>query len=191
MNKNTADSVSEIILSRRSPVAYSDRSVEPEKINTLFEAARWAPSSYNEQPWRFAYAVKEDPDEFRLFLDTLMEGNRVWAKNAPMLVLSLARMEFARNNRPNRHAFHDVGMAVGNLLIQATAMGLVVHQMGGFSLEKAKHNLSVQDGYEPVAMMTIGYQGKMDDLPEDLKSRELQPRIRKPLDELVYKGRMR
>lgn len=179
------------ISARRSPLAYSDTPLEPEKINALFEAARWAPSSFNEQPWRFIYALKEDPTEFESFLDCLMEGNRVWAKNAPMLALSVAHMVFTRNSKPNRHAFHDVGLAVGNLLLQATSMGLMVHQMGGYSIEKVRQSLSIPEGFEPVAMMTIGYPGNIDELPEDLRSRELQQRVRNPLEKMVFKGKMR
>jgi nitroreductase len=181
----------DIISNRKSPLAYAAKPVEQEKIRALFEAARWAPSSYNEQPWRFIYSVQEDRDEFGRFLDCLFEGNRVWAEDAPMLVLSVASMSFAHNSRANKHAFHDVGLAVGNLLSQATSMGLMVHQMGGFSVEKAKEKLAVPRGYEPVTMMAIGYHGNVDDLPEDLKSRELQTRVRKPLDEIVFKGEMR
>ena len=107
MDKTIAP-ILDVISNRRSPLAYASKPVEPEKIGALFEAARWAPSSYNEQPWHFIYAVQEDQDEFQLFLDCLLEGNRVWAKDAPLLVLSVARMNFARNNRANRHAFHDV-----------------------------------------------------------------------------------
>ena len=178
------------IYARRSPLAYSNTPIEPEKINALFEAARWAPSSFNEQPWRFIYALKEEPAEFETFVDCLIEGNRIWAQNAPMLVLSVARMVFIRNNKPNKHAFHDVGLAVGNLLLQATSMGLMVHQMGGYSIEKVKKSLTIPDGFEPVAVMAIGYPGNMDHLPENLKNRETQPRIRKPLDDLVFKGKM-
>ena len=191
MESNTNSGlVHEFITSRRSPLAFSEKQVEPEKINALFEAARWAASSFNEQPWRFVYAVREESDEFNLLLDCLVEGNRIWARNAPLLVLSIARMNFAYNDRPNRHAFHDVGLAVGNLLTQATSMGLVVHQMGGYSPEKAKRNLSVPDGYEPVAMIAIGYKGNIDNLPDDLKTRELQPRKRKSLVEIVFQGKM-
>jgi len=191
MESNTNSGlVHEFITSRRSPLAFSEKQIEPEKINVLFEAARWAASSFNEQPWRFVYAVREESNEFNLLLDCLVEGNRIWARNAPLLVLSIARMNFTYNDRPNKHAFHDVGLAVGNLLTQATSMGLMVHQMGGYSPEKAKRNFSIPDGYEPVAMIAIGYPGNIDDLPEDLKKRELQPRKRKLLDEIIFRGKM-
>lgn len=185
-----SEMVHEFITLRRSPVAFSEKPVEPEKIRALFEAARWAPSSFNEQPWRFIYAVRENHIEFNRLLDCLVEGNRIWARNAPMLVLSIARRNFTYNNKPNKHAFHDVGLAVGNLLTQATATGLMVHQMGGFSVEKAKKDLSIPGSYEPVAMIAIGYHGNVDDLPEDLRSRELQPRVRKELEEIVFPGKM-
>jgi nitroreductase len=138
----------------------------------------------------FVYALRENHSEFDAMLDCLVEGNRIWARNAPMLVLSVARMNFSRNGKPNKHAFHDVGLAVGNLLTQAAYMGLVVHQMGGFSAEKARQNLLIPAGYEPVAMIAIGYHGQVDDLPEDLKERERKARSRKPLREIIYPGTM-
>ena len=190
MDNKTIVPIHNYISARRSPLAYSNIPLEPEKINALFEAARWAPSSFNEQPWRFIYALKEDPAEFETLLDSLIEGNRVWAKNAPMLVLSIARMVFSRNGRPNKHAFHDVGLSVGNLLLQATSMGLMVHQMGGFSIEKVKQGLAIPEGFEPVAMMAIGYPGNVEELPEDLRSREMQQRVRNPLEKFVFKGKM-
>jgi nitroreductase len=189
-SNSNSRTVHEFITSRYSPLAFSDKAVEPEKIMALFEAARWAPSSFNEQPWRFVYALRENRPEFDAMLDCLAEGNRIWARNAPMIVLSVARMSFSRNSKPNKHAFHDVGLAVGNLLTQATHIGLMVHQMGGFSVEKARQNLLIPPGYEPVAMIAIGYHGNVDDLPEDLKVRELQTRTRKPLQEIVYPGTM-
>ena len=190
MDNKTIVPIHNDISARRSPLAYSNIPLEPEKIYALFEAARWAPSSFNEQPWRFIYALKEDPAEFETLLDSLIEGNRVWAKNAPMLVLSIARMVFSRNGRPNKHAFHDVGLSVGNLLLQATSMGLMVHQMGGFSIEKVKQGLAIPEGFEPVAMMAIGYPGNVEELPEDLRSREMQQRVRNPLEKFVFKGKM-
>jgi nitroreductase len=189
-SNNVNKRVHELITSRYSPLAFSHKPVEPEMISALFEAARWAPSSFNEQPWRFIYAVRENRPEFKTMLDCLVEDNRIWAMHAPMLVLSVGRMNFSRYSKPNRYAFHDVGMAVGNLLTQATYMGLVVHQMGGFSVGKAKQNLMIPDGFEPVAMMAIGYHGNVDDLPEELKTKELRTRTRKPLQEIVYPGRM-
>ena len=131
------DKLSNLITDRWSPVAFDSRAVDYEKIHLLFEAARWAPSSNNAQPWRFIYATREMPD-FKVFLDLLSEYNRQWASNAPLLVMPLAQVISTYKNRPNRLAFYEAGMAVGNLLVQATAMGLVVHQMNGSDFEKAK-----------------------------------------------------
>lgn len=189
-SNNVHEKVHESIASRYSPLAFSDRPVEPEKIRALFEAARWAPSSFNEQPWRFIYAIRENRPEFEAMLDCLVKDNRIWARNAPMLVLSVTRMNFSRTDKPNKYAFHDVGLATGNLLTQATFMGLVAHPMGGFSVEKARQNLLIPEGFEPVAMIAMGYHGNVNDLPEDLKSRELRTRTRKPLQDIVYHGTM-
>lgn len=181
--------IHEYISSRRSHLAFADRPVEPEKIASLFEAARWAPSSFNEQPWRFIYAEKRSPAEFQNMLDCLVPENRIWAKNAPLMVVSMATLNFTRNGKANKYAYHDVGLAVGNLLTQATSMGLVVHQMGGYSVEKARENLLIPEGFDPVAMIAVGYPGSYRDLPEELQVRELQPRTRRPLPETVQKGR--
>ncbi len=192
MESNTVyEGIQESIISRFSPLAFSDRPVEPQKITALFEAARWAPSSFNEQPWRFIYALQENRPQFDSLLDCLVEGNRIWARNAPMLVLSVARMTFSSNDKSNKYAFHDVGLATGNLLNQATFMGLVAHPMGGFSVSKAKENLLIPEGFEPVAMIAIGYHGNVYDLPQVLRSRELSPRTRKPLQEISYAGTMK
>ena len=189
-NNKAYEKIQESITLRFSPLAFLDKPVEPEKVIALFEAARWAPSSFNEQPWRFIYALRENHSQFNSLLDCLVEGNRIWARNAPMLVLSVARMNFSGNKKYNKYALHDTGLATGNLLNQATYMGLVTHPMGGFSVTKAKENLWIPEGFEPVVMIAIGYHGNVNDLPEDLASRELSTRIRKPLQDIVYPGTM-
>jgi nitroreductase len=182
--------IHELIAVRRSPRAFSGQPVEPEILQALFEAARWAPSSFNEQPWRFIYAAKDMPEEYSTLLDILSERNRQWAHSAPVLLLSIAKDTFTRNEKPNRHAFHDVGLAMGNLTLQATASGLYVHQMAGFDREKARETLQIPEGYEAVAMAAIGYPaGDPGDLPEPLKSLENAPRTRKSLEEIVYAGK--
>ena len=130
--------VHELILARRSPRAFSSRPVEPEKLRSVFEAARWAASSVNEQPWSFVVAVRGEGDAFERLLATLTESNQRWATRAPVLVLSLARTRFTRNGKLNRHALHDLGMAFQSLALQAVALGLVVHPMGGFDAETAR-----------------------------------------------------
>lgn len=178
----------ELIEKRRSPRAYSTRPVEPEKLSELFEAARWAASCFNEQPWRFIYAAREDKENFARLFDCLVEKNQLWVKNAPLLMLTVACGTFAHNGKPNRHAWHDVGLAMGNFTLQASALGLYVHQMAGFSPDKARENLRLPEGYDPVAMVAVGYLGDIGQLPEDFRQYETAPRSRKALEELVHYG---
>jgi len=181
--------IHDLLARRWSPRAFSDRPVEPEKLRSLLEAARWAPSSYNEQPWAYLVATREDPVEHARLLSVLVEGNVAWAQRAPILLLSIARLNFERSGKPNRHAFHDVGMASASLVFQATALGLVVHQMAGFSVEKARELYGIPEDWDPVAALALGYQGKPDSLPERIRERELAPRTRKPLEQFIFTGR--
>lgn len=170
--------VLEVIQSRRSRRAYADGPVEPEKINALFEAARWAPSSVNEQPWLYLYATKDQTELWNKIFDTLNDSNKIWARNAPLLIVSLARKKFIRNDQPNQSARYDLGGANAFLSLQASHLGLNVHQMGGYSVAKAIENLNIPDTYEPVVIMAIGYPGDVQTLPEHLQLRELAPRER-------------
>lgn len=181
--------VHDLLRRRWSPRAFSDRMVEPDTLRSLLEAARWAPSSYNEQPWSFIVASKDDPAEFGRLLSCLVEGNIQWAQRAPVLMVSVARLTFEENGKPNRHAFHDVGQAIANLTVQATAHGLAVHQMAGFHPEKVREVFGVPDQYEPVAGIVLGYPGDPETLPEGLRKREVAPRHRKPITEFVFTGR--
>lgn len=177
------------LLGRRwSPRAYDDRAIEPEKLKSLFEAARWAPSSNNAQPWRFIVASKDHEADWKRLLACLVESNRTWAHRAPVLILSVASLNFEDDAKPNRHAFHDTGMAVENLVLEATALGLVAHQMAGFDVEKARADLKIPPGYEPVAMIAVGYPGDPNLLTERLKQRELAPRERNPISTFVFSG---
>ncbi len=186
MNKSAAAQypILPAIADRWSPVAYAARPVEPEKLKRIFEAARWAPSSSNEQPWSFVIATSSEPAEFERLAACLYEGN-AWAKKAPVLALSVARMVSAGTNQPNRHALHDVGLAMGNLLAQATVEGLLVHQMAGFDVSTASRNANLPPDHEPVALMTIGYHG--EPTPAQLE-REQKARSRKPIDQFVFDG---
>ncbi len=174
-----------LIEKRRSPLSFADKAISEADINTLFEAARWAASSYNEQPWRFIYATKGQP-LYDDLLDCLMEANQSWSRHAPLLVLTLASSTFARNGKVNRHAWHDVGLAVGNFSVQATELDLYLHQMAGFNAEKARENFNVPDGFDPVSVIAVGYLGDGSNLDESQKQRESNPRIRKPLEEIVF-----
>lgn len=171
---------------RWSPRALSDRPVEPDKLLSLLEAARWAASSRNEQPWSFIVATKDNPDEFERALNCLRDGNRRWAKEAPVLMFSIAKLRFDHNDQPNRTALHDLGLAVGNLLTQATALGLYVHQMAGIYKDKVREVYQIPETHEVVAAIAIGYFGSLEQLPEGLREREQKPRKRKPLSEFVF-----
>lgn len=180
--------VHDLIRLRWSPRAFSDRKVESSKLRSLLEAARWAPSSFNEQPWAFILATNHSPEEHNRLLSTLIPGNASWARRAPVLMLSVAKLNFA-NGAPNRHAMHDVGLATESLVIQATALGLSVHQMAGFDVGKAREAYQIPTGWEPVGAMAIGYAGDPSLLDEPLRARELAPRARKPLGQFVFSGR--
>jgi nitroreductase len=165
------------IQNRRSLRAYDTRMIEPEKIQSLFEGVRWAPSSSNEQPWRYIYATKDQPLWKKLF-DALNDGNKIWAKDAPMLILSLTRKNFARNDQPNGFALYDLGAANSFLALQAVELGLQLRQMGGYSQPKARETLNVPDNYSLGAMIAVGYPGKTEALHETLWERERAPRER-------------
>jgi nitroreductase len=177
--------VHNFIRSRWSPRAFSDRAVEPEKLLSLLEAARWAPSSYNHQPWNFIVATKDDATEYNRLLSTLVEFNQGWAKNAPVLILTVAKIR-TDDGKTNRHAFHDVGLALENLILQATSLGLFAHQIGGFNPETARETYQIPEDYEPATVVTVGYPGDPQNLPDGLRDRELAPRTRKPLTEFVF-----
>ena len=145
---DTQNPIHDLLKCRWSPRAFDERAVEANKLRSLFEAARWAPSSNNEQPWRFLVATKENKTEWDRLFHCLVEGNQRWANLAPVLMLSVGKMTFD-DGSPNRHAFHDVGLAAENLMLQATALGLGCHQMAGFHVDKAREDLGVPDGYEP------------------------------------------
>ena len=180
--------IHDLLRLRWSPRAFDDRPIELEKLRSLFEAARWAPSSNNGQPWRFIVANKDFETEWNRLLACLVEGNRKWAYRAPVLILSVASLNFEDDAKPNRHAFHDTGLAVENLVLQATALGLVAHQMAGFDVEKARADLKIPSGHEPVAMIAVGYPGDLASLSDRLREREQQPRSRQPISEWTFSG---
>lgn len=183
-----AHPIHDLLRRRWSPRAFSERKVEPEKLRSLFEAARWAPSSNNEQPWHFIVGTKDDPSAHDRLFQCLKEGNKKWVFRAPVLMLSIARVNFEDEGTPNRHAWHDTGMAVFSLVVQATALGLIVHQMAGFDIGKARRDLTIPDGYDPVAMIAVGYPGDPAILDDRLRQREFAPRERKPVTEFVSSG---
>lgn len=178
-----------VIRERWSPRAFSKDSIPEKELYTLFEAARWAPSCFNDQPWFYIYSTREEPENFSRLLQCLVEQNQVWARDAAVLVLTIARRQFSTRNRENRHAFHDLGMSLMNLILQATAQGIFTHPMAGFMGERAREVLSIPEGYEPVTAIALGYPGKLKDLPPDLQEKEKEQRERKELWEFVFKNK--
>jgi nitroreductase len=182
----TAYAIEDVIARRWSPRAFEERPVDPEKLKRLFEAARWAPSSNNEQPWRFLVATRDNQSDYEKLFGCLSEGNSKWVFRAPVLMLSVASLFFEDDGKPNRHALHDTGMAVENLVLQATALGLQAHQMAGYDVDKARRECQIPSGFEPVAMIAIGYSGDPSILPEYLRQREIKPRERQPIGDFVF-----
>lgn len=182
--------IDDLITRRWSPRAFEKgRSVEREKVLSLLEAVRWAPSCFNEQPWRYLVFEESDMAALGRARACLSEGNG-WALEAPVLMLSVARENFSRNEKPNRTAQHDVGLASENLVLQAVELGLAAHQMAGFDLERARSEFAIPDGFTPLAMIAIGYpyRGDLDELPEKLRAKELASRDRKALGEIAFAG---
>lgn len=180
--------VHELIRNRWSPRAFSDKAVPAAVLRSLFEAARWAPSSNNEQPWAFLVATKEDAHNFGRLTSALVEFNQAWAKHAPVIGIAVSQMEFARTGQANRNAFYDTGAAMAALTFEATAQGLFVHQMAGFEPHKAVELFQIPKGWEPIAAFVLGYPGDAQSLPEKLRERELGERARKPLADFVMTG---
>lgn len=177
------------IRDRWSPRAFADKPVESAKLGALFDAARWAASAFNEQPWRFIVATKENKAEYDKALGCLVEANQEWAKAAPVLVLTVCSTTFKKNGKDNRVALHDLGQAAAHLALQATAEGLVIHQMAGVDLDKVRETYSVPEGYEPQTAIAIGYPGEADSLPEGwAREAEAAPRERLPFGEFVFGG---
>jgi nitroreductase len=179
--------IHELMAKRWSPRSFLDRNVEVGKLRSCLEAARWAASCFNAQPWTYIVAHREDSENFERLADCLMPGN-AWAKSAGVLVLAVASTTFAHNAQPNGMAVHDVGLANAQLVLQATAEGLSVHQMAGFDREKAREACSIPADHNPVAFLAVGYGGEPDQLSDELKERELVPRTRRPQTEFVFNG---
>lgn len=185
---DTQHPVLEVIQKRWSPYVFADRPVEPQKLRCLLEAARWAASSFNEQPWRFIIATREDPAAFEKLLGCLVEANQAWARHVPVLMLTVTRDSFTKNDKPNRVALHDLGLAMGNLTLQAMSMDLYVHQMAGIDQDKVRQACSVPEGFTPQTGVAIGYQGENPAVPDDIKQRDQGKRERVPFDQFVYSG---
>jgi nitroreductase len=180
--------IHDLLRRRWSPRAFDSRPVEPALLRSLLEAARWAPSSSNEQPWHFLVATKERPEEFQRLLGCLMEGNVRWVRHAPVLLITVTRLRFEEDQSPNRHAFHDIGLAVANLTVEAMARGVFVHQMAGLFPDKVKELYGLPEGFEAVTAVALGYPGDPATLPDNLRQREMAGRSRKPLSSFVFEG---
>ncbi len=185
----TPSTLHPLLASRFSPRAFSDAAVGIEDQRALMEAARWASSCFNEQPWSFILGDRhQHPEDFARILDLLAPANQVWAAAAPLLVVTAAWRNFSRTGAENMHAWHDLGLAVGQLTVEASARGLVLHQMAGLDRLRAARTLGLPEGVEVATAIAIGHPGDPEQLPEALRSREKAPRVRKALSEIAFAG---
>lgn len=186
----TSVPIHELLADRWSPRAYdAKKAVTRDQLRALLEAARWAPSCNGDEPWRYLiWDRTKDAGGWQKAYECLAEGNRKWCKNVPVLMLSCAGSVFGHNGKPNRWAQHDTGMASLSLALQAVALGLIAHQMGGFDAAKARAHFGIPEEYTPMAMIAVGYQASPDVLDEDTRQKELRPRSRKPLAECFFEG---
>ncbi len=184
MNQNNHPKIHPIIRQRRSPRAFQNKPVPEEKLMSILEAARWAASAFNEQPWRFIVGRKED-EKYQKILSSLVEWNQNWAGKAPVLILNLAKQTFTHNRKPNPTAAYDLGQAVTTLTLEAVNQGLAAHQMSGFDAQAAAKTLQIDDDFLPVSVTAIGYAGKPDDLPDDMAKMETKARERKMIHDLL------
>ena len=188
MNKtpDTQYPIHALLQKRWSPRAFSGKTVSTEALGSLFEAARWAASCYNEQPWRYIVARKEDTEEYDRLMSCLVEGNQAWAMQAPVLMLAVTKKTFTFNDKPNAHARHDLGLATAGMMLQAAALDLYMHAMGGILPERAAELYRVPDDFQVATGIALGYLGDPDSLAEPMKTTELEARVRKPLEEIVF-----
>lgn len=189
MKAKTDHPIHALLARRWSPHVFEDRPVPEAELRSLFEAARWAPSSYNEQPWSYIVAARANADEFNRLLSCLVEGNQAWAKSAPVLALGVVSLKFKRNGKDNRAAAHDLGLAAGSLVFEAMSRGIFVHQMIGILPDKARELYHIPEHFEAWTGLAIGYPKDLDAVPEDLKQRALGSRQRKPLSQFVFTGK--
>jgi nitroreductase len=181
--------ISPIFVDRWSPRSMTGEIINDETLMSLFEAARWAPSSYNNQPWRFLYA-KKDTASWDVFFNLLLEGNKVWAKDAAVLVVVISRKNFEHNEKPSITHQFDAGAAWENLALEASTRGIVTHGMQGFDYEKAREQLRIPFNFNIMAMIAIGIKGPQENLPPNLQEKEF-PNHRKKLSEIVMEGAFR
>ena len=185
----TDHSVHALVASRWSPYSFADRDVSAEDLRALFEAARWAASAFNEQPWSYVVARRSDPEAFERLLSCLVDANQSWCRYVPVLALGIARERFARNDKPNPTALHDLGLASGNLLFEATSRGLSVHQMSGIHPDRARELYAIPEHSRALTGLAIGYAGENAALSESIRERDRDRRPRRTLREFVFAGR--
>jgi len=187
----TRESIHELIARRWSPRAFDPgRPVSRAELLSLLEAARWAPSCFGDEPWSYVVTDRfDDENLWQRCLDCLAEKNQLWARNAPILMIAVADSRFRTNGKPNRWAQYDTGAASENLCLQATALGMAAHQMGGFDQQKARETFHVPEQFTPMAMIAVGYQADPENAPDDFREAELAPRARRPLGENCFKGK--
>ncbi len=182
----TQPPVHDLVARRWSPRVFADRPVPSAALHSVLEAARWAPSSFNEQPWRLIVATRRDnAEDYQRLLACLVPANQGWAKSAPVLMITVAAMAFEKNGKANRHAYHDVGLASAQLALQATDLGLAAHFMAGFDADAVRATFAVPEGFEPVAAIALGYAEDPDALTDEQRAAEYGPRERKPLAAVV------
>ena len=188
MNKSpdTQYPIHALLEKRWSPRAFSNKAVTAEALGSLFEAARWAASCYNEQPWRYIVARKEDADEYDRLMSCLVEANQVWAMQAPVLMLAVTKKTFTFNDKPNAHARHDLGLATAGMMLQAAALDLYMHAMGGILPDRAAELYQVPDDFQVATGIALGFLGDPETLEESMQAGELEARVRKPLSEIVF-----
>jgi len=183
---NTQFPINNLLEKRWSPRAFSDKAVEEDKLKKVFEAARWSASCFNEQPWRFIIGVKDKDNTYDNIFNTLVVGNQIWCKFAPVLVLLAAKKNFTYNGKPNNWSTYDLGQAAAYISVQATAEGLHVHQMAGFNQSKVRVMFSVPEDFEIITAMAIGYIGDPEILPDELKKSELAERKRNQMNSQLF-----
>ena len=179
--------VHDLLLSRWSPRSYTDQTVSDADLKTLFTAASWAASSYNEQPWRFLVGRKGD-ETYKKIFDSLAPMNQAWAKSAPVLFATFGKKTFSHNGAPNGYGLHDTGAASATLSLQAQALGMHTHGMGGFDKETLRAFFGVPEDFEAGACWALGYLGDPGNVPDNFKDMEKAPRTRKPLESFVFSG---
>lgn len=177
-----------VLRHRWSPKGFTDRQISEETLRSILEAARWAPSSYNEQPWRFVVATKYEPETHDQMVEMLTKGNQRWAKSAPVLMLAFVRTTFEKTGAKNRIAAHDLGQSVAQMTVEAVSRGVFVHQMAGIQLKRIRQTYDVPESLKPAVGIALGYAPDPSDLSDDEVELQLKDRARKPLRELAYRG---